>query len=154
MWAPNIPLCGHMKSAGPAACVFGYGACLQWFTKYTQDNSEGINIPQRLWGPFSVIFSLKIYSANPSTSKTSTGGVNGKFGKKLSYIECLYHKALLYSTENYFQYPSINHNGREYGKEYRYVYIYLEYGRNSHDIVHPPTSIKYIFIKKWTPRSS
>lgn len=113
-----------------------------------KDNSEGINIPQRLWGPFSVIFSLKIYSANPSTSKTSTGGVNGKFGKKLSYIECLYHKALLYSTENYFQYPSINHNGREYGKEYRYVYIYLEYGRNSHDIVHPPTSIKYIFIKK------
>lgn len=49
----------------------------------------------------------------------------GSLGKKLSYIEWLNHNALLYSTENYFQYPAVNHNGREYGKEYRYVYIYI-----------------------------
>ena len=29
----------------------------------------------------------------------------------------------LYSTENYIQYPVINHNGKEYEKEYIYMYI-------------------------------
>ena len=28
---------------------------------------------------------------------------------------------LVYSTGNYIQYPVINHNGKEYGKEYIYV---------------------------------
>ena len=34
------------------------------------------------------------------------------------YIEWINNKVLLYSTENYIQYPLINHNGKEYGKEY------------------------------------
>ena len=29
-----------------------------------------------------------------------------------------YNKVLLYSTGNYIQYPVINHNGKEYEKEY------------------------------------
>ena len=33
---------------------------------------------------------------------------------KLSYIEWINNKVLLYSTENYIQYPMINHNGKEY----------------------------------------
>ena len=32
-------------------------------------------------------------------------------------------KVLLYSTGNYIQYPVINHNGKEYKKEF-YIYIY------------------------------
>ena len=32
---------------------------------------------------------------------------------KLVYIEWI-NKAVLYSTENYIQYPMINHNGKEY----------------------------------------
>ena len=32
---------------------------------------------------------------------------------KLLYIEWI-NKVLLYSTENYIQYPMINHNGKEY----------------------------------------
>ena len=37
---------------------------------------------------------------------------------KLLYIEWINNKVLLYSTGNYIQYPVINHNGKEYEKEY------------------------------------
>ena len=40
---------------------------------------------------------------------------------KLLYIEWINNKVLLYSTGNYIQYPVINHNGKEYEKEYIYV---------------------------------
>ena len=33
------------------------------------------------------------------------------------------NKILLYSTGNYIHYPMINHNGKEYEKEYVYVYV-------------------------------
>ena len=29
----------------------------------------------------------------------------------------------MYSTENYIQYPMINHNGKEYEKKRMYVYV-------------------------------
>ena len=48
------------------------------------------------------------------------GGMQREFGIsrcKLLYIEWLNNKVLLYSTENYIQYPVINHNGKEYEKE-------------------------------------
>ena len=32
----------------------------------------------------------------------------------LLYIERINNKVLLYSTENYIQYPMIKHNGKEY----------------------------------------
>ena len=32
-------------------------------------------------------------------------------------------KVLLYSTGNYIQYPEINHNGKEYKKEYIYICV-------------------------------
>ena len=41
-----------------------------------------------------------------------------KYKKKL--VGWRNNKVLLYSTENYIQYPEINHNG----KEYIYVYMY------------------------------
>ena len=37
---------------------------------------------------------------------------------KLLYIGWINNKVLLYSTENYIQYPVINHNGKKYEKEY------------------------------------
>ena len=37
---------------------------------------------------------------------------------KLVYIEWINSKVLLYSTGKYIQYHVINHNGKEYGKEY------------------------------------
>ena len=40
---------------------------------------------------------------------------------KLVYIGWINNKVLLYSTGNYIQYPVINHNGKEYEKEYIYV---------------------------------
>ena len=47
---------------------------------------------------------------------------------KLVYIEWINNKILLYSTENYTQYPVIDQNGKEFEKEcvciYRYIYIY------------------------------
>ena len=36
---------------------------------------------------------------------------------KLLYIAWINSKVLLYSTENYIQYPVINHNGKEYIKK-------------------------------------
>ena len=41
---------------------------------------------------------------------------------KLLYTGWINNKVLLYSTENYIQYPVINHNGKEYEKECVYVY--------------------------------
>ena len=39
------------------------------------------------------------------------------------YMEWINNKVLLYSTENYIQYPMINHNGKEYlKKECTYTY--------------------------------
>ena len=42
---------------------------------------------------------------------------------KLLYIEWINNKILLYSTENYIQYPMVNHNGKESQKEWIYVYV-------------------------------
>ena len=59
--------------------------------------------------------------------KRGAGGMDWEFGIsrcKLIYIEYIYiyididididNEVLLYSTENYNQYPMINHNGKEY----------------------------------------
>jgi len=35
------------------------------------------------------------------------------------------NKVLLYSTENYFQYSLINHNGKEHLERIIYIYIYI-----------------------------
>ena len=51
------------------------------------------------------------------------GGKDWEFGIRrcrLLSIRCI-NKVLLYSTGNYIQYPMINHNGKEYEKEYIYV---------------------------------
>ena len=45
---------------------------------------------------------------------------------KLLYIEWINIKVLLYSTGSYFQYPMINHNGKEYAyEETKVTRIYL-----------------------------
>ena len=52
------------------------------------------------------------------------GGMEWELGFsrcKLSYIEWINNKVLLYSTGNYIQYPVINHNGKEYEKECIYI---------------------------------
>ena len=49
------------------------------------------------------------------------GGKDWEFGIskcKLVYTGQINNKTLLYSTRNYTQYPVINHNGKEYEKEY------------------------------------
>ena len=60
------------------------------------------------------------------------GGMSWEVGVsrcKLLYIEWINNKVLLYSTENYIQYPMINHNGKEYVCMcvciYIYIYIYI-----------------------------
>ena len=53
------------------------------------------------------------------------GGMDWEFGisrYKLSYVEWINNKVLLYSTGNHIQYPVINHNGKEYEKECMYMY--------------------------------
>ena len=52
------------------------------------------------------------------------GGMDWEFGVsrcKLLHIEWINNEVLLYSTGNYIQYPVINHNGKEYEKEYIYI---------------------------------
>ena len=49
------------------------------------------------------------------------GELDWEFGTsrcKLLYIGWINNKTLLYTTGNYIQYPVINHNGKEYKKEY------------------------------------
>ena len=49
------------------------------------------------------------------------GGMEWEFGIsrcKLLYTGWINNKVLLHSTGNYIQYPVINHNGKEYEKEY------------------------------------
>ena len=51
-------------------------------------------------------------------------GMDWEFGIsrcKLLYIGWINYKVLLYSTGNYIQYPVINHNGKEYEKEYIHI---------------------------------
>ena len=53
------------------------------------------------------------------------GGKDWEFGIgkcKLLYIGWINNKVLLYSIGKYIQYPVINHNGKEYVKEYIYIY--------------------------------
>ena len=46
----------------------------------------------------------------------------GVWGQQMQTItHRINNKVLLYSTGNYSQYPIINHNGKEYEKEYIYV---------------------------------
>ena len=55
-------------------------------------------------------------------------GMNWEFGInicKLLYLKWINYKVLLFSSGNYIQYPVINHNGKEYEKEYIYVCIYI-----------------------------
>ena len=42
---------------------------------------------------------------------------------KLLYIDQISNKVFLHSTENYIQYPMINHNGKEYKKKNVYICI-------------------------------
>ena len=49
---------------------------------------------------------------------------------KLLHLEWINNKVLIYNTENYTQYPVVNHNGKEYKKNvcvyiYMYLYIYI-----------------------------
>ena len=44
---------------------------------------------------------------------------------KLLYIEWKNNRVLLYSKGNYIQYPVINHDGKQYEKEYIYIYTYV-----------------------------
>ena len=46
---------------------------------------------------------------------------------KLSHIEWIDNKVLLYGTGNYIQYPEINHHGKKY-KERIYIYIHTNKG--------------------------
>ena len=61
-------------------------------------------------------------------------GMGWKFGVsrcKLIYIEWINNKVLLYNTGNYIQYPVINHNTKEYEKEYKHITITSLYTRNT-----------------------
>ena len=52
------------------------------------------------------------------------GGMDWEFGMSRCqqvYKGWINNKVLLQSTGNYIQYPVINHNGKEYEKEYIYV---------------------------------
>ena len=56
-------------------------------------------------------------------------GINKDLGisrYKLLYIKQISNKDLLYSTGNYTQYLVITYNGKEYEKEYIYMYLFFQ----------------------------
>ena len=50
---------------------------------------------------------------------------------KLLYIDWINNKVLLYSTQNYIQYPMINHSGKVHLKKKKYIYIYININKNN-----------------------
>ena len=65
------------------------------------------------------------YRHREQTCGCQGGGMDWEFGIsrcKLVYIGWINNKVLLYSTGNYIQYPVINHNRKEYEKEYVCMY--------------------------------
>ena len=59
------------------------------------------------------------------------------------------NKVLPYSTENYIQYLVINHNGKEYKKEYIYIYTHTYISESICYTVEVTTTLKinYTSIK-------
>ena len=56
----------------------------------------------------------------------------GREGLSLGFaLQTLIHrminKFLLYKTRNSIQYPVLNHNGKDYEKDYTYTYIYISF---------------------------
>ena len=52
---------------------------------------------------------------------------------KLLYREWINNKVLLHSTGDYMQHPVINHNGKEYEKEYIHIHVQLNHFAYSRD---------------------
>ena len=92
--------------------------------------------PQTLTGPCPAVhfdraeisqFS-KLSSARLVVAKVERGrgeGMDWEFEVsrcKLSHIEWMNDKSLLYATGNYIQHPVINHNGKEHKKYYIYMF--------------------------------
>ena len=79
-----------------------------------------------------ITLQLKISKLKKKNWLVVTKAVRSREGKywefrisrcKLVYIGWINNKVLLYSTENYIQYPTISHNGKEYEKEKIYIYV-------------------------------
>ena len=67
------------------------------------------------------------YRHRKQASGCQRRGMDWEFGInrcKLVYTKWINNKALVWSTGNYIQYPVINHNGKEYGKN---IYMYMYY---------------------------
>ena len=56
------------------------------------------------------------------TTQSNTVSLLGVWRCKLFYIRWMNNKILLYSPRNCIQHPVVNHNGKEYEKEYIYIY--------------------------------
>ena len=70
---------------------------------------------------------------------------------KFLCLEWINNKVLLYSIENYIQYPMINHNGKEYFKKecvcvYIYIYIYIYMPLCSTSEINISVFINYTYI--------
>ena len=67
-------------------------------------------------------------------TKGDGGGYRGKLEVQnihlLLYIEQVNSKVLLDSTENYIQYPIVTFNGKEFEKEYVYIYVCMYVCKN------------------------
>ena len=95
-----------------------------------------MKIYQNFWGKAKSVLNGKFMALNTYLKKyglvVAKGERAGRGMKlevgvsrcKVLYIEWINNKVLLYSTENYIQYPMINHNGKEYFKK-QCVYIYI-----------------------------
>ena len=95
-------------------------------TKWSKSEGEMPHDVTHLWN--------RKYGTNEPTHETETdlankllvarvkgggGGMDWEFGVgrcKLSCLEWIHNKVLLYSTRNYIQYPEVNNNGKEYKK--------------------------------------
>ena len=68
---------------------------------------------------------------------------------KFLYVEWLNNKVLLYSTEDYMQYPMINHNGNEYFTKKVYIYTCMAESLCYKAVINTILYINYTSIQKF-----
>ena len=106
------------RSRGPAHCWGMWKSSSNWFCFLSETRSRGAH-------------QLRVAAAKRERGGGGKGRESAVGRCKLLYTGQMKNKVLLYSPGNYFQYPVINHDRKEYEKKvYMYNWVTLLYSKN------------------------
>ena len=108
------------RSRGPAHCWGMWRSSSSWFCFLSETRSRGAHQLR-----------ARLVAAKRERGWGGKGGESVVGRCKLLYTGWMKNKVLLCSPGNYFQYPVINHDRKEYEKNvYMYNWVTLLYSRN------------------------